>query len=62
MDAGSVMPGMIQADVPAVVAIADARDHFGDILFRETRVRAGIARFPTGITRGDTLNQDRVIR
>jgi len=50
-----------EANVRAVVAITNAWHQLGDILLRETRICAGIACFPAGITGGDAFDQDRVI-
>jgi hypothetical protein len=51
-----------EANIGAIDAMADARDLIGDILFAETSVRAGVARFRARVTRGDALDINGVIR
>ena len=50
-----------QANIRAIVAIADAFDHLGHFLFAEAGVSAGVACFRARITGGDAFNRDRVI-
>jgi hypothetical protein len=51
-----------ETDIGAVVAIADATDHLGDVRLGETRIRAGVARFGARVTGGDALDRDGAIR
>jgi len=44
-----------EAHIRAIVAVADALHHLGDIVFAEAGIGAGIARLRTGIAGGDAL-------
>lgn len=50
-----------EADIGAVIAIADALDHLRNFLFRERRIGTGVARFGAGVTCRDALDHSRVI-
>jgi hypothetical protein len=60
-EAGNDAPGG-KTNIGAIDAMANARDQLGDVLFAETRVRAGVARFRARVTCGDALNVNGVIR
>ena len=51
-----------QTNIRAICAMADARDHGGDIFFPEAGIGAGVTRFGAGITSRDALDIDRVVR
>ena len=51
-----------EANVRAIIAIADAIHHMRDILLPEARVGTGVARFRAGVAGGDALDIHRVIR
>ncbi len=50
-----------QADIGAIVAIANALHHLRHLLLAQTRVGAGVARFRARITSGDVFDVGRVI-
>jgi hypothetical protein len=51
-----------QANISAIIAIADALDYLRDLFFAEAGVGAGIAGFGAGIAGGNALDVNRVIR
>jgi hypothetical protein len=51
-----------EANVRAIVAVADALHHLGDVLLAETRISAGITCFRAGVGRRNTFNGFPVIR
>ena len=55
-------PARDQADIRAIGAIANALNHFTDVVFAEAGVGAGVARFGAGITGGDAFNHGGVVR
>ena len=51
-----------KADIGAIVAIANALHHLGDVLLAEAGISAGVARFRARITGGDAFDRRGVIR
>ena len=54
-------PGGGKTDIGAIVAVANALHHVADVLFAETCVGAGVARFGAGIAGGDALDRGGMI-